>query len=188
MPCLASSFQFGGHFLNKSIELFEKMENKIPKLKLIAWQDSPRTKIYFDIIVNYLNKIGLDIEKSYYNSSGDFEKAKRDGDYDLILDGWAADVFGDPYFFLYNLYHSESSFNIFRYKNERVDALLDEAVRTFDKEKRNVMYEEINNIIIEDIPAVFISQIKDVFVVNKRIKNVKINPYRYIEYQNVTVE
>jgi len=42
--------------------------------------------------------------------------------------------------------------------------------------------------IIKDIPAVFISQIKDVFVVNKRIKNVIVNPYRYIEYKDVVVD
>jgi len=106
----------------------------------------------------------------------------------LTLEGWGADILGDPYFFLYNLFHSESYFNVFNYKNKRIDKLLDEAVRISEKNKRNKMYEEINNIIIEDIPAVFISQIKDVFVVNKRIKNVIVNPYRYIEYQHVFID
>ncbi|MFC1557939.1 ABC transporter substrate-binding protein [candidate division KSB1 bacterium] len=174
--------------LGRAEELIKNSNYNGTKIKLLVFEDSPRTTVFFDIIVNQISQTGLKIEKDFYNDWEDFEEAKREGAYDLILDGWAADILGDPYFFLYNLFHSESNFNVFNYKNERVDALLDEAVRTFDKEKRNVMYEEINNIVIEDIPAVFISQIKDVFVVNKRIKNVKINPYRYIEYQNVTVE
>ena len=104
------------------------------------------------------------------------------------MEGWAADILGDPYFFLYNLFDSNSNFNVFRYKNEKVDKLLEEAVHTFNKDKRDKLYVEINNLIIEDIPAVFISQIKDVFVVNKRIKNVIINPYRYIEYDKVIID
>jgi peptide/nickel transport system substrate-binding protein len=177
-----------GYNLEKAKTLIKELSNSIPKLKIIGFYFSQRTKVFFDIIVNHLSKIGIEVEKKYYDNLEEFENAKRQGDYDLILDGWGADILGDPYFFLYDLFHSNSSFNVFHYKNERVDKLLDEAVRTFDKDKRNKLYEKINNIIIKDIPAVFISQIKDVFVVNKRIKNIIINPYRYIEYQNVIID
>lgn len=174
--------------LEISKKLLQMIGNNIPKLKLIGYLYSPRTLVFFDIIVNHLNQVGIEIEKKYYNEWEDFSNAKKNENYDLILDGWTADILGDSYFFLYNLFCSNSNFNVFQYMNEKIDKLLEDAVRTFDKDKRHKMYEEINNIIIEDIPAVFISQIKDVFVVNKRIKNVIINPYRYIEYDKVIID
>ena len=176
------------HDTEKAKKIIKELGNNIPKLKIIGFEDSPRTRIFFDIIVNYLNKVGIKIEKNYYSKWEEFLSAREFDDFDLTLEGWGADILGDPYFFLYNLFHSNSYFNVFRYKNEKIDKLLEDAVRTFDKDKRHKMYEEINNIIIEDIPAVFISQIKDVFVVNKKIKNVIINPYRYVEYNKVIID
>jgi ABC-type transport system substrate-binding protein len=173
--------------LEEAKNLIKKSGYNGSKLILVGFEDSPRTRIFFDIVVNYLNQIGIEIEKMYYNKWEEFLKAREFDDFDLTLEGWGADILGDPYFFLHDLFYSNSNFNVFHYKNEKVDKLLNEAVRTFDMDKRYKMYEEINNIIIDDIPAVFISQIKDVFVVNKRIKNVIINPYRYIEYDKVII-
>ena len=48
----------------------------------------------------------------------------------------------DPDGLLYILFHSKGFANTARYKNDKVDALLDEARQTYDQEKRKKLYGE----------------------------------------------
>ncbi|HXX84370.1 MAG TPA: ABC transporter substrate-binding protein [Casimicrobiaceae bacterium] len=58
----------------------------------------------------------------------------------------------DPDGLLYILFHSKGFANTARYKNEKVDALLDEARLTYDQEKRKKLYSEAQRIIVADSP------------------------------------
>jgi peptide/nickel transport system substrate-binding protein len=57
------------------------------------------------------------------------------------------------------------------YKNPRVDALLDEAVQTLDRDKRKALYGQLQEILMEDLPAPLITFPKSVWGISKRIKN-----------------
>jgi len=58
----------------------------------------------------------------------------------------------DPDGLLYILFHSKGYANTARYKNEKVDGLLDEARLTYDQEKRKRLYSEAQKIIVADSP------------------------------------
>ena len=58
----------------------------------------------------------------------------------------------DPDGLLYILFHSKGYANTARYKNDKVDALLDEARQTYDQEKRKKLYSEAQKIIVADSP------------------------------------
>ena len=69
--------------------------------------------------------------------------------------GWSGRV--DPDGNTYNHFHTGGGFNDGQYSNSQVDDLLDQARATYDADKRNVLYRQINQIIAEDAPWAFIS-------------------------------
>ncbi|MGH6815486.1 MAG: hypothetical protein ACREC6_07270 [Hyphomicrobiaceae bacterium] len=58
----------------------------------------------------------------------------------------------DPDGLLYVLFHSKGFANTTGYKNDRVDALLEEARKTYDQPARKKLYDEIQEILVKDIP------------------------------------
>lgn len=58
----------------------------------------------------------------------------------------------DPDGLLYILFHSKGFANSTRYKNEKVDALLDEARQSYDQNKRQKLYSEAQKLIVQDSP------------------------------------
>jgi peptide/nickel transport system substrate-binding protein len=62
-------------------------------------------------------------------------------------------------------------FNLYNYVNPEVDRLLEEALRTLDKQERTDLYVEAQNIILADAPALIIDFPKEIWGVNNRLKN-----------------
>ena len=60
----------------------------------------------------------------------------------------------DPDGLLYILFHSKGFANTMKYRNERVDALLDEARTVYDMATREKAYAEAQQLIIDDLPMV----------------------------------
>lgn len=60
----------------------------------------------------------------------------------------------DPDGLLYILFHSKGFANTMKYKNDRVDALLDQARATYDVAVRKQQYGEAQKLIVEDLPMV----------------------------------
>lgn len=58
----------------------------------------------------------------------------------------------DPDGLLYLLFHSKGYGNTTRYKNARVDELLDKARETYEIDQRKAMYSEVQKILATDIP------------------------------------
>lgn len=59
----------------------------------------------------------------------------------------------------YHLWHSEQSTNFTRYKNTRIDALLEKGRKTPEKNERKAIYQEFQQFLLEDAPAVFLEHI-----------------------------
>ena len=58
----------------------------------------------------------------------------------------------DPDGLLYILFHSKGFANSTRYKNGKVDSLLEEARETYDQEARKKLYNEAQKLIVHDSP------------------------------------
>jgi len=72
--------------------------------------------------------------------------------FQLLLIGQESPVDPDQYF----LWHSGQSTNFTRYKNTRIDSLLEKARKTIDQEERKALYQEFQQFLLEDPPAIFI--------------------------------
>ena len=155
-------------------------------LRVIGYAPSERTKFTYSAYVNNIRKLNINVQEEYYSDWNSYFREREKDHYDMFFSTWRSDFVGDPYFFLYDLFHSQSANNSFHYKSAPVDSLLDEARVSDSREERDIFYRQILNIIEEDMPAVFILHPKEVFVVNKRFSPIVIDPYGYIHFEKIT--
>jgi len=94
--------------------------------------------------------------------------------FDAVMLGWTRSAFPDPT----ALWHSKSAvqggLNLVRYKNPKVDKLIDEAVKTIPDEKRVKLYRQIHELIFADQPYTFLLEpSSSLLAYNSRWKTVK---------------
>jgi peptide/nickel transport system substrate-binding protein len=92
---------------------------------------------------------------------------------------WISTLYADPHNWIGEAYSSKhwgtwksSSW----YKNDRVDDLLDRAVKSRDQAERAKAYEEAATIVVGDSPAIWIYNTKEYGPFNKRVKGVRFCP------------
>lgn len=79
----------------------------------------------------------------------------------------------------YAWWHSSQvngGFNVFSYKNEKVDELLDKGRSTLDREQRKRIYHQFQREIHEDSPGIFLFWRDYMIGIHKRFKGVRIGP------------
>src|SRR5262249_23639992 len=85
-----------------------------------------------------------------------------------------------------NVFHSASfaprRANRGYYSNPRVDALIDQARREVDQQKRKTYYAEIPRIVAEDLPYVNLWYLDNVVVHSRRVRNLHISPSGNYEF------
>lgn len=75
--------------------------------------------------------------------------------FQLLLIGQESPTDPDQYF----LWHSEQPTNFTRYKNTRIDALLERGRTTLDQQERTAIYQEFQEYLLEDPPAIFLKHL-----------------------------
>ena len=70
----------------------------------------------------------------------------------------------------------EGGANFVSYRNARVDALFDEARRTFDFDERRRCYREIHRLVYDDQPFTFVSVSPSLWAFNRHLRGVKFGP------------
>jgi len=109
---------------------------------------NPMDKQVAETIVGQLAKVGINAELDA-PEWGTFYSSFTGGKYDAALLGWGA-ASGEPDFIL--TLHFDSRYSLNKYKNEKVDALLERARREFDPEAAKRIYAEAQELIWADAP------------------------------------
>ena len=68
--------------------------------------------------------------------------------------------------------------NLYHYSNPEADLLWEKGVKELDRDKRKETYHQVYRLLNEDIPCIWLYQRSDMWVVNSRIKNFMVSPYR----------
>ena len=87
----------------------------------------------------------------------------------------------------YMWWHSsqiDHGFNVFSYKNKKVDELLDRGKTTLNKEERKRTYCQFQREIHDDPPGVFLFWRNDLIGIHKRFRGVRLNPARKLSNIN----
>ncbi len=150
----------------------------------------PDGRALAEVIQSYLREIGIKTKIVTYDWGTYLEKTKN-GEHDMAMLGWSADL-GDPDNFFYFLLSKSSAEkpagNIAFYRSDEMQNVLEKARATSDKDKRDALYKEAQRIFHKDVPWVSLAHAKQVLVINKRVKNLKLQPLNWKYFRSVSLE
>lgn len=137
-----------------------------------------------------LKEVGVEVELRKLEWSA-LVKATQNGEHDMCLMGWMADIF-DPDNFLYVLLDKDNAIegtanNLSFYKGDRVHDLLLQAQRSYDWLRRERLYHEAQEILHEEAPTVPLVTVPDFRALRKDVRGYTIYPaggefFRYVSF------
>ncbi len=126
-----------------------------------------------ELLVSILRSYGVDARTEITEFPA-LLQALIGGTYQLALVGWLGLV--DPDRGMYNQFHSQGSSNWEKYRNPRVDALLDEGRQKSDPAERARIYREVARIVAADLPYYVLTYQGYIVAINKRVQGFTPNP------------
>ncbi|HEX3249119.1 MAG TPA: ABC transporter substrate-binding protein [Pyrinomonadaceae bacterium] len=134
---------------------------------------------YAGVIQNYLKEVGIPVEIQTPEQNTFLDELKR-GNFQMAYSQWVGGN-QDPIFYKDLFATSEiptetrPSRNRSRYSNKELDALLDEAVNTFDRQKGLELYKKIQDIVSHDVPVFPLWYQSNVVIAKKNVQNIQVN-------------
>jgi ABC-type transport system substrate-binding protein len=140
---------------------------------------SVSAKNYAGVIQNYLKNVGIPVTIETPELNTLLDELRR-GNFQITYGQWVGGN-QDPIFFKDLFATSEiptetrAARNRSRYSNKELDALLDEAVNTFDREKAKQLYARIQEIVSRDAPILPLWYQANIVIAKKSVGNIKVD-------------
>ena len=134
---------------------------------------------YAGVIQNYLKEVGIPAEIQTPEQNTLLDELRR-GNFQIAYTQWVGGN-QDPIFYKDLFATSEiptqtrTSRNRSRYSNKELDALLDEAVNTFDRQKSLELYKKIQDIVSRDVPVFPLWYQSNIVIAKKSVGNIQVN-------------
>lgn len=136
-------------------------------------------------IQQMLKPAGIDaqVERVPYNRYG----ATVSGKVPFYMDGYFARPTLDTSTFPW--FHSTGSWNqrMWHYESERMDAVLDEARRTTDKERLAELYDEFQEIMVEEVPGVIMYSKNFATAYTDKLEGYTTHPYLWMDLRTASL-
>src|SRR4029450_10316849 len=134
---------------------------------------------YAGVIQNYLKVVGIPVEIVTPEQNTVFDEVRR-GNFQIFYSQWVGGN-QDPIFFK-DLFatseiptESRASRNRSRYSNKELDALLEQAVNTFDRQKAREPYARIQDIVSRELPVFPLWYQANIVIARKNVGNIHVN-------------
>lgn len=128
------------------------------------------------IIQSQLKQVGVDVRIRTVEWAAFIKEFVEKGRFDAILLGW--NILEDPDIFM--VWHSSQAvaggLNLTKYRNDRVDTLLEQARSKLDRDSRKPLYDEVQRILHEEQPYSFLYVPYALPIVHSRFKGVEPAP------------
>jgi peptide/nickel transport system substrate-binding protein len=134
---------------------------------------------YAGVIQNYLKEVGIPAEIQTPEQNTLFDELKR-GNFQIAYSQWVGGN-QDPIFYKDLFATSEiptqdkPSRNRSRYSNKELDAILDEAVNTFDRQRGLELFTRTQEIISRDVPVFPLWYQSNIVIAKKTVGNIHVN-------------
>jgi len=134
---------------------------------------------YAGVIQNYLKQVGIPVEIQTTEQNTLFDELRR-GNFQIAYTQWVGGN-QDPIFYKDLFATSEiptqtrASRNRSRYSNKDLDALLDEAVNTFDRQKGLELYTKIQDIVSNEVPVFPLWYQSNIVIAKKDVGNIHVD-------------
>ncbi len=124
------------------------------------------------MIKDDLARVGVELEPDPVKWSGLVKKIET-RDYEAMTLGWGSSIESD----IFQMFHSsqieDNGDNFVGYASEELDAVLDQARKELDYDKRMKLWQQAHAILHEDQPYTFMTRRIGLMFMDKRIKNVQ---------------
>lgn len=136
-----------------------------------------------DLIIEDLGKVGIRVNKQRVSATEARQRHSGKGHNSIFVGNWYADFpDADNYFFIF--FHSTSkAIPGVHYNSNETDALIEEARRTIDIERRSEIYRQLNHQTVRDAALVYLFHDRMFVLHRPRVRGVKIHlsppPIRY---------
>ncbi len=191
---VTSNFYPFGPYYDHDIEVYpfdpEKAKRLLDQAGWIdrdgdGWRDKDGRPFRFSLIVPagipFSRSLGIFLREELRQVGIDFSvrqlewasmlKLMGERNFDAVVLGWATALEPDPY----QVWHSsqaEKGSNFVGFEDARVDAIIEEARREFDPERRKVLYREFQRIVHEEQPYTFLFTNPSLVAVARRFEEV----------------
>jgi len=128
------------------------------------------------IVQQRLKAVGIEVKVRLVEWSAFIENFINKRKFDAVILGWSLSPDPDQYTIWHSSQTAPRQFNFLSYSNKVVDASLDAARRTFDRNARKRLYDIMQQEIYQDVPMVFLYAPYSLPVMHKRIHGVKPEP------------
>jgi ABC-type transport system substrate-binding protein len=134
---------------------------------------------YAGVIQNYLKDVGIPVEIQTPEQNTLFDELRR-GNFQIAYTQWVGGN-QDPIFYKDLFATSEiptqtrPSRNRSRFSNKELDALLDEAVNTFDRDKAKTLYGKIQDIVSREVPVFPLWYQSNIVIAKKGVGNIHVD-------------
>jgi peptide/nickel transport system substrate-binding protein len=144
------------------------------RFKFMIVSGSPAYERIARYLKDEMSKAGIEMTIDPYEWSV-FEERLNQRKFDATTLAWGGVVQSDPY----QIWHSSQikgrGSNRIGFSNKEADALIEQARRTMDADKRNQMYHRFHRILHEEQPYTFIRSRASIRFIDKRFENVKVH-------------
>jgi peptide/nickel transport system substrate-binding protein len=134
---------------------------------------------YVGVIQNYLKQVGVPVEIQTPEQTTLLDELRR-GNFQIAYTQWVGGN-QDPIFYKDLFATSEiptqtrTSRNRSRYSNSALDALLEQAVNTFDRQKGRELYMQIQAIVSRDVPVFPLWYQSNIVIARKNVGNIQVD-------------
>ena len=150
----------------------------------------PAGQILAVAIQSDLRRVGIKAKIVTFDWGTYLEKTKN-GEHDMAMLGWSADI-GDPDNFFYYLLSKEAAQkpagNISFYRSDEMQEILVQAQSATDQAERVLLYNKAQRIFHRDIPWVPLAHAKQIVIINKQLKNLKLHPTTWKYFRQIWLE
>jgi len=139
--------------------------------------DDPARMAMVDLISEQLAEVGIKAVPEYLDWEELVGQRLRLRRFDAVLSGWQSlPADPDPYPYWHSSQVNENSVNFANYMSAEADALLAEARRTADRDRRWSLYQRFQELFAEDVPSLLLYQPVYTFAVDQTMLGVQIAP------------
>jgi peptide/nickel transport system substrate-binding protein len=158
-----------GFDLAKAKEFYDQADPKPTEIVVKVSPTYPDEVKMAELMQASLKEIGLDLQIEQLEWSTWIDTVVVNGDYDIeivLISGGS-----DPDDFFYQWHHTGEVFNIQRYSDPDMDAMLDEGRTTVDQEARKEIYYQIQDKLLEDLPMAHIIYRDQIMATTAAVQN-----------------
>ncbi|AKB33320.1 Oligopeptide ABC transporter, periplasmic oligopeptide-binding protein OppA [Methanosarcina siciliae HI350] len=161
------------------------------KITLVTYPERAELPSIAEVLQQQLKNVGIETELQVLNVDA-ANSLRNQGDFDIFLVGRGLLFVPDPDEIMMTDYHSSGTstdgWGAYRWYNESVDGLLEEARTTSDMAVRKELYDEAQEIIVEEAPVAYLNYYVNIDVTTSDIEGYRLHPTEYsLHLENVSI-